>query len=244
MGKLAVSAEYPVYEINKKVADPDYLAIVFRSTPFMRLLERAIPWRIHQDSDPALEFERQRIPLPPLPVQRKIVAAWEAARKSAAATAAKIEQLERDIEAGFLADLGLKAPAQTTLPKVFAVWWSELERWSVMFNQLASVAVDISGGKFSVANLGDLAMVSYGIQKCPLIDLANIPARTCEWPTCKGTNWTCGKSSTSTYRTRSLPAYGLNWATCLFARAISPTLSAGPLCGVERSPIVFIRIIF
>ena len=51
------------------------------------------------------------------------MAAWEAARKYAATTAAKIEQLERDIEARFLADLGLKAPAQATLPKVFAVWW-------------------------------------------------------------------------------------------------------------------------
>jgi type I restriction enzyme, S subunit len=111
-----------------------------------------------------LDFE---IPLPPLPLQRKIVAAWEAARKHAANTAAKIEQLERDIEARFLADLGLKPPAQVTLPKAFAVQWSELERWSVMFNQLASVAIDISVGKFSVANVGEAAAVSYGIQKCP-----------------------------------------------------------------------------
>lgn len=72
-----------------------------------------------------LDFE---IPLPPLPVQRKIVAKWEAARKYAAETAAKIERLERDIEARFLADLGLKAPQQSTLPKAFAVPWSALER--------------------------------------------------------------------------------------------------------------------
>ena len=111
-----------------------------------------------------LNFE---IPLPPLAVQRKIVAAWEAARNFAATTAAKIERLECNIEARFLADLGLKAPEQTTLPKAFAVWWKDLERWSVMFNQLASVAIDISGGKYPVTNLGDVAAVSYGIQKCP-----------------------------------------------------------------------------
>ena len=95
------------------------------------------------------------------------MAAWEAARKSAATTAAKIEQLEREIEARFLADLGLKAPAQATLPKVFAVRWKDLLRWSVMFNQLASVAIDISGGKYPVTTLGQTAAVSYGIQKCP-----------------------------------------------------------------------------
>jgi hypothetical protein len=38
VGKLAVSAEYPVYEIAKTVADADYLALVVRSAPFMRLL--------------------------------------------------------------------------------------------------------------------------------------------------------------------------------------------------------------
>jgi len=167
VGKLAVSAEYPVYEIVETVADADYLALVVRSGVFMRLLEGLSHGGSTKTRIPPEEFERQRIPLPPLSVQRKIVAAWEAARKSAAATAAKIERLEREIESRFLADLGLKPPEQTTLPKVFAVRWSELERWSVMFNQLASVAIDISGGKFPVANLGDLAMVSYGIQKCP-----------------------------------------------------------------------------
>ncbi len=111
-----------------------------------------------------LDFE---ILLPPLPVQQKIVAAWEAAREAAAGTTAKIERLEHDIEAGFLADLGLKAPAQAVMPKVFAVKWRDLGRWSVMFNQLASVAIDISGGRFPVTILGNVAAVSYGIQKCP-----------------------------------------------------------------------------
>lgn len=165
--KLAVSAEYPVYEINRKVADPAYLALVFRSTPFMRLLEGLSHGGSTKTRIPPEEFERQRIPLPPLPVQRKIVAAWEAARKYAANAAAKIERLEREIEARFLADLGLKAPQRTELPKAFALPWSELERWSVTFNQLASVAIDITDGKYPVANLGDVAAVSYGIQKCP-----------------------------------------------------------------------------
>ncbi len=111
-----------------------------------------------------LDFE---IPLPPLPVQRKIVAAHEAARQYAAQAAAKVERLERDIEARFLADLGLSAPAHVMLPNAFAVWWSELERWSVMFNQLASTTIDIGGGRYPVVNLGSIAAVSYGIQKCP-----------------------------------------------------------------------------
>jgi type I restriction enzyme S subunit len=100
-------------------------------------------------------------------VQRKIVAAWEASRKAAVTTAAKIAQLEADIEARFLADLGLNAPAQSTLPRCFAVKWKDLLRWSVSFNALATKAIDISGGKYGAATLGEVAAVSYGIQKCP-----------------------------------------------------------------------------
>jgi hypothetical protein len=88
-------------------------------------------------------------------VQRKIVAA----RRFAAQTAEKIGRLERDIEARFLVNLGLKAPERTTPLKAFAVWWKNLERWSVMFNRLASVAIDISGFKFPVTNLNHRARI-------------------------------------------------------------------------------------
>ncbi len=113
-------------------------------------------------------LEAEPIPLPPLPVQRKIVAAWETAQKYAATTAAKIEQLERDIEARFLADLGLRAPAQATRPKVFVVRWKEIERWGVEPNQLAATGVDISRGKYPVVEGRDcLAEVKHGCSASP-----------------------------------------------------------------------------
>src|SRR5690606_16279895 len=107
--------------INGNVADAAYLALVFRSTPFMRLLEGLSHGGSTKTRIPPDEFERQQIPLPPLPVQRKIVAAWEAAWKYAGDAATKVERLGREIEAQFLADLGLKAPEQATPPKAFAV---------------------------------------------------------------------------------------------------------------------------
>jgi len=80
---------------------------------------------------------------------------------------AKIDGLEREIETSFLSDLGLRVPKRATLRKAFALRRSEMERWSVMFNQLAGAAIDLSVGTFPVAHLGDVAAVSYGIQKCP-----------------------------------------------------------------------------
>lgn len=112
-------------------------------------------------------FNDFEMPLPPLPVQRAIVGAWEKAKKEVADTLQRIRELEEQIEADFLAGLGLSKPVRTTPPKVFAVWWKDLERWSVMFNQLASVSVDITTGKYPVTTLGEVGNVSYGIQKSP-----------------------------------------------------------------------------
>lgn len=75
-----------------------------------------------------LEFE---IALPPVPVQREIVAAWEAARKAAAETATKVAELERGIELRFLSDLGLGASERRAPPKALALRWSEVRRWGV-----------------------------------------------------------------------------------------------------------------
>ncbi|MEX0678712.1 MAG: hypothetical protein WD063_16660 [Pirellulales bacterium] len=167
LGRVCVSSEYPVYAVDPKVAEARYVKMLFRTDVFRRKINSMISGASGRKRVQPSDLETVDVPLPQLPVQRKIVAAWEAAQRYAAATAARIEQLERDIKSRLLADLGLKAPQQAMLPKAFAPRWSELERWSVMFNQLASVAIDVSGGKFPVANLGDVAAVSYGIQKCP-----------------------------------------------------------------------------
>jgi type I restriction enzyme S subunit len=167
MGRVCVSSEYPVYGVNSTIADARYVKLVFRTEAFRRKINSMISGASGRKRVQPSDLESVAVPLPPLPVQRKIVAAWEAARKYAAQTAAKIERLQRDIEARFLADLGLQAPEQVALPKAFAVRWKDLLRWSVTFNQLSRVAINLSGGTYPEVNLGSIAAVSYGIQKCP-----------------------------------------------------------------------------
>jgi type I restriction enzyme S subunit len=159
------SPEYQVWRITGDLL-PAYVEILIQTSYFM---EQIACHRVGAVKERLFVQNLLEIPVPVVPLtrQRKIVAAWEAARKSAAATAAKIERLESEIEARFLADLGLRAPEQTPLPKVFAVRWQDLVRWSVSFNALATTAIDLSTGRFGAVTLGELAAVSYGIQKCP-----------------------------------------------------------------------------
>lgn len=111
-----------------------------------------------------LEFD---IPLPSLDGQWAIVSAWEQAKAEIACIHRRLSELEEQIEVDFLAALGLSKPERATLPKVFGIGWRDLDRWSVMYNQLTSISVDIAAGKYPVCVLGEIATVSYGIQKCP-----------------------------------------------------------------------------
>lgn len=150
-----VSNEFPQFIPDPAKVLPEYLYLWCVSNQTIKAVNAASTGSAAVSRNRFREefFLDFQIPLPPLRTQRKIVAAWEAARKAAAATAAKIEHLERDIEARFLADLGLKAPTQAKLPKAFAVWWKDLVRWSVGHIRNSVTNVDLRQGKYPVAPL-------------------------------------------------------------------------------------------
>lgn len=165
-----VSNEFPQFLPDTSQVLPEYLYLWCINEQTIRAVNAASTGsaavsRNRFREEYFLDFE---ISLPPLPVQRKVVDAWEAAKKDAAATAARITRLESEVESGFLADLGLKAPKRTSLPKVLVVQFSEFERWGVHSNQLAATGVDPSKGKYPLATGRDCLMeVKHGCSASP-----------------------------------------------------------------------------
>lgn len=155
LGRVCVSSEYSVYSVDPTIADARYVKLLFRTDVFRRKINSMISGASGRKRVQPADLESVDVPLPPLPVQRRIVSTWETARKYATDAATKIEQLEREVEARFLADLGLKAPKQTALPKAFAVRWRDLERWSIGFIRMASESADVSGGKYPAVALSE-----------------------------------------------------------------------------------------
>lgn len=168
MPRLAVSAEYPVYSIKSAAAIADYLTLVLKSQTFQKYLEGlshggSTKTRLHPT-----EFERLTVPLPALSIQRAIVDRWQKAQAAIAKAQASADALEAAIGREILNRLGIQAAAADMLPKVFAVCWNDLERWSVDYlrRNLAS-GRQLAQAKYRLAALGDIARVSYGLQKCP-----------------------------------------------------------------------------
>lgn len=164
---LAVSAEYPVYHVDDKKADGRYLELVMHSQAFLRLLDGFSHGGSTKTRIPPEIFEKLTIPIPPLPIQRQVVSLWEQARARVTGLHEQIAALETQIESDFLTALGLTKSVPTTRSRLLAVRWKDIDRWAVMFNQLAGSKVDMGTGKYPTAQLGDVGVVSYGIQKSP-----------------------------------------------------------------------------
>jgi type I restriction enzyme S subunit len=156
LGRVCVSSEFPVYTIDWMVAEARYIKLMFRTDVFRRKINSMISGASGRKRVQPVGLESVEVPVPPLSVQRKIVAGWESAQKSAAAIAAKINGLEREIESRFLAALGLKAPKKSASPKAFVVRFADVERWAVDHNQQIIARLDPEEGRYPVVTLQDV----------------------------------------------------------------------------------------
>ena len=168
MPRVAVSAEYPVYQVDAKLALPDYIKLLFRTRVFRDRINAMISGASGRKRVQPDMLEELEVPLPPLAEQRAIVERWRSAHAQIAAASVRVEKQEASCSEKFLSSLGITPPLATARPKSFALHWTRLDRWSVSSATDSILGLDkLAESKFEYARLGELATVSYGIQKCP-----------------------------------------------------------------------------
>jgi type I restriction enzyme S subunit len=165
-----VSNEFPQFFVDESRVLARYLYLFFTLDSTIQAVNAASVGSaaVSRNRFKEEEFLRFELPLPPLEMQRAIVARWQQAQAEIASANERVKQLEAAIDMRFYGDLGLKPPTQAQRPKVFAVPWKDLQRWGVR-----SAADTILGldrplpASYSYVLLGNIAQVSYGIQKSP-----------------------------------------------------------------------------
>jgi type I restriction enzyme S subunit len=171
---VVVTSHFAVYEPNRLRLLPEYLRRLIQTSFF-----KAHLWRNKVGAEGRKEvklslFESFAIPLPPLRIQRAIVRRWEDAQGEILKARERVKCLDVEIPGMILTELEIPLRAETALPKVFALWWKNLERWSVSYMApMATGAGDIHRTKYPLKRLGEIAQVAYGIAKSP----ANRPGR-------------------------------------------------------------------
>lgn len=165
---VAVSAEYPVYEIDANKAEPAYIDLLLRSAHMKAVLEGlshggGTKTRIHPE-----QFEALVIPVLPLVTQRAIVAQWQKLQANADVAEQEAELRDAQGQHEFLQALGLLAPAVRQARRAFCMRWSEMGRWGSESNRLGQQGGAIVLHKFpTVQGTACIESVSHGCSVSP-----------------------------------------------------------------------------
>ena len=160
------SPEYQVWRIQKGLL-PEYVEILIQTSFFIELIDFH---RVGAVKERLFTWNLMEIPIPVLSEskQLKVISRWQQNRVEIAEAQRRKEMKEAEIPVLILAELGIPFRSEEKFPKAFSLLWKDLERWNV--NYLARItlgAADIRKAKYPLRLLGEIAQVSYGIQKSP-----------------------------------------------------------------------------
>lgn len=172
MDHLAVSAEYPVYAVDHEQLRAEYLRLVIRTKAFQRRVGRLRSGNTTKARIRPAQFEALHIPVPTLDEQDALIAAYTAALTRATQLEQGAEAIERAGWQAFETALGVAPPPPLPDRPVFVARFKDVERWSHESILRAFTNITNTNNLKPMIPLGQMAKVTYGIQKCP----ANRPA--------------------------------------------------------------------
>jgi type I restriction enzyme S subunit len=156
VGRLAVSAEYPVYTPVPAKVVPDYLTLLLKCSSFLRFLDGIASGGDTKTRISPELFESLQVALPPLATQQAIVDYWKATQKKNAAVLKAANERELAVTIELSKALGLGEIAAPITRKAFAASWSQLQRWSLQ--HLRQSLMNVGGGEQThpVVTLGEV----------------------------------------------------------------------------------------
>lgn len=96
------------------------------------------------------------VPIPPLPIQQKIVAHWEAASFKAIEDMAASQELAKSTPSLLASKIGLKALITPHSRRAFVSSWKEIERWGVELAREMSRRPNIEMSPYPIVSLSDV----------------------------------------------------------------------------------------
>ena len=150
--KVVVTNHFAVYEPDLEMLVPKYFHLLIQAKFFKDHL-----WRNKVGAEGRKEvkldfFESLEIPLPPLPVQQKIVAHWEAVTSKVNDLLTRASQLPNNLEQDVLGELGLKKKNTKPMLKVMVSGWAELTKWNQRATYLLGQTPDLTKGIYPVVS--------------------------------------------------------------------------------------------
>lgn len=130
IAKAVVTPEFPVFTADPARLDGEFVKLVLRTGGFIEALRRKASGTSGRKRITPEAFQDLRIPLPPLPEQQAIVAAWRAALDKAESLELEAAETEAKAAEAFETALGFAPPTPLPDRPVFVANFKDLDRWS------------------------------------------------------------------------------------------------------------------
>lgn len=133
-----VSNEFPQFEIDQTVALPKYIYLLFNTKKIIGAVNAASigSAAISRNRFKETDFLGFKVPIPPLPVQQKIVAHWEAAQLERASAEIALSTLVAEINSLLVKQT--KGFGQVTRSKVLLANYVNTQQWDVKAGRAAA----------------------------------------------------------------------------------------------------------
>lgn len=146
-----ISPAYVVFSIDETIILPELFWFILKSEFFNKTLRAATAGSVRMNLTYPL-LETLKIPIPPMPTQKKIVEYWKKVQIKINDLLTQADQLPDELERQVLGELGLKKKKRTVMPKVMVTNWPELIKWNQRATYLLGQTPDLSKGIYPVAN--------------------------------------------------------------------------------------------
>lgn len=131
---VAVTSEFPVYEVRTNVALPIYIKLLFRTVFFRQTINSMISGASGRKRVQPTQLVEVEVPIPPLPVQRAIIDYWESTQIQLTDAENLFVDLKQRVNE-YLHSVTVMEPCER---KAFALTWDKLESWDVKSSRAAA----------------------------------------------------------------------------------------------------------
>lgn len=176
-----ISPAYVVFSIDETIILPELFWFILKSDFFNKTLRAATAGSVRMNLTYPL-LETLKVPIPPLPIQQKIVEYWKGENFNANKCIERSNKINNSIPNYLVSEIGLKPLKQAHSRRSFVSSWKEIDRWGVNIARERTCRPNLSRSSFPIVSLSDVIVdLETGWSPKSL----NRPANIDEWGTLK-----------------------------------------------------------
>jgi type I restriction enzyme, S subunit len=149
-----VTNDFPLFTVNEKAILSQFLVLITTTKEFIKFAQSCSSGTTNRQRMDIDLFLQQKIPLPSIQEQERIVTAYQTKIQEAETLEKEANDLEGEIEKYFLSQLGLEPfSIKERKSGLITTSFNKLDRWDV-FSSDARISIELQNSKYALKSIG------------------------------------------------------------------------------------------